>query len=210
MRDIASRASCILLALTMSAPQAFACGFDAVVGDTFSAQHPASISVALAISEGVRAGRIGAEAAAPIEAGPKGYWRAMSRLQRFQHLLGEAAGDRTDLPDMSVLLVDSQLWTRFRASQSGYRIEQHAAGPAPDDVVIITGEYVLDQIAAGAISPAEALETGVIAVDGRSEAAGIVRNNVLARINPARAAGAASTGATAPAWANAGQPKTAR
>ncbi|WP_424363269.1 hypothetical protein [Methylocystis parvus] len=160
---------------------ASACGFDGLLGDQFSAQHAKSLPVAFAINDAVAAGVIGKAALAPIEPGQKGYWRAMMRLQRFAELL-EATADRDGLPPVSILLIDSQLWTRLRPGPAGYEIEAHALRPAPGDVVIVTNEFVLAGIVEGSLSSRRALDLGVVAVDGDARLATSVQDKMLARI----------------------------
>lgn len=167
-----------------TAPMALACGFDGLLGDQFSAQHAKSLPVAFAINDAVATGAIEKGALAPIEAGQKGYWRAMTRLQRFAQALAETL-DRDRLPPVSILLIDSQLWTRLHSGPAGYEIEAHTSRPAPNDVVIVTHEFVLSKLIDGSLPPRRALELGVIAVDGQTSAATIVRNDMLARLAPA-------------------------
>ena len=201
MRKVATK---IMVSMTLAAAgagAAFACGFDSVMSDRFSAQHAKSLPVAFAIGDAVVAGALDSAALAPIEAGPKGYWRAMARLQRLQQLLTEAAAEGTRFPDIAVLLIDSQLWTRLRAGPSGYEIEAHAAGPAPGDVVIVTNEYVLARIDDGTLDARRALEMGVVAVDGSAAAVTAVREHLLTRIDAAKPADSWRTARKfAPAW----------
>ncbi len=167
---------------------AIACGFDGLIGDQFSAQHAKSLSVAFAISDGVAAGAIGKGALAPIEPGQRGYWRAMMRLQQFAEALSRPVAAPKKLPQISVLLIDSRLWTRLRADASGYAIEAHATGPAPGDVVIVTNEFVLAALIDGSLDARRALDIGVVAVDGDAAFSTTVRDEMLARFTPGRAA----------------------
>jgi hypothetical protein len=82
---------------------ALACGYDGLIGDQFSAQHPKSLPVAFAINDAINAGIVGSDAIVPIQAGQKGYWRAMTRLAHFSSLLGEKAPPGS-LPNISILL----------------------------------------------------------------------------------------------------------
>lgn len=168
------------------APMASACGFDGLLGDQFSAQHAKSLPVAFAINDAVAAGIIGKDALAPIEPGQKGYWRAMMRLQRFAQLLEEPA-DRNGIPPVSILLIDSKLWTRLRPGPTGYEIEAHALQPAPGDVVVVTNEFVLAGINEGSLSSRRALDLGLVAVDGEERLATSVRDRILARIGADKA-----------------------
>ncbi len=165
--------------LGVPAPIAAACGFDGLLGDQFSAQHPKSLPVAFAINDGVAAGMIDKGALAPIQPGQKGYWRAMTRLAHFAALLAGTV-DLGKLPHVSVLLIDSQLWTRLRAGPAGYEIEQHERGPAPGDAVVVTNEFILALMIDGRLSARRALDIGVVAVDGEKALATLVQDRMLA------------------------------
>lgn len=173
--------------LGVLAPVASACGFDGLLGDQFSAQHPKSLPVAFAINDSVAAGIIDKGALAPIQPGQKGYWRAMMRLEHFAALLAETV-DQGKLPHVSVLLIDSQLWTRLRAGSTGYEIEPHARGPAPGDAVVVTNEFILAAITEGSLSARRALDIGVVAVDGESPLATLVKERMLERMTPEKTA----------------------
>ncbi|MFN3891837.1 MAG: hypothetical protein ACK4MV_15690 [Beijerinckiaceae bacterium] len=198
MRSLRIALGASLLSAGLLAPQAFACGFDGLLGDSFSAQHPKSLGVAMSVADAVTSGALGKEAVAPIEPGQKGYWRAMGRVQRFSNLMAAAGGASARLPAVSVLLIDSGLWTRLRPSSSGYEIEAHAKEPAAGDVVIVTNETVLASLDDGRLSPLRALDMGLVAVDGDEAPATSVRRDLIARIDPAKAEGFAP--AIAPAW----------
>lgn len=176
-------AAAALLGATASAS---ACGFDGLLGDQFSAQHPKSLPVAFAINDSVVARIVDRGALAPIQAGPKGYWRAMTRLGHFASLLAETA-EPGKLADVSVLLIDSRLWTRLRAGAAGYELEPHARGPAPGDAVVVTNEFILAAVTEGRLSARRALEIGVVAVDGAEPLATMVRDKMVANIAPGKA-----------------------
>lgn len=162
---------------------ASACGFDGLIGDQFSAQHSKSLSVAFAINDAVASEIIGRGALEPIQVGQKGYWRAMTRLAHFASLLGEKA-EPGKLPNVSILLIDSQLWTRLRAGPTGFEIVAHARGPEPGDAVIVTNEFVLAAIIDGELSAHRALQIGVVAIDGERLPAAWVEGQMSLRIAP--------------------------
>jgi hypothetical protein len=198
MTSMRSMLGASLLATGLLAPQAIACGFDGHLGDAFSAQHPKSFGVAMAVADAVSTGALGREAIAPIEPGQKGYWRAMARVQRFSNLMSAAGNDSERLPAISVLLIDSGLWTRLRPGPSGYEIEAHAKEPVAGDVIIVTNEFVLASLDDGALKPARALDMGLVAVDGDEGRAASVRSDLIARIDASKDAGSAVR--IAPAW----------
>jgi hypothetical protein len=197
MMSIRSMLGASLLATGLLAPQAFACGFDGMLGDSFSAQHRKSLGVAMSVADAVESGALSREAIAPIEPGQKGYWRAMARVQRFSNLMSAAGGDSARLPAVSILLIDSGLWTRLRPGASGYEIEAHAKEPAAGDVVVVTNETVLASLDDGRLTPLRALDLGLVAVDGDEGPAKSVQSELIARIDASNDAGAARI---APAW----------
>jgi len=69
MRSLRFALGATLLSAGLLAPQAFACGFDGLLGDSFSAQHPKSLGVAMSVADAVASGALGKEAVAPIEPG---------------------------------------------------------------------------------------------------------------------------------------------
>ncbi|MBX9757386.1 MAG: hypothetical protein K2Y29_01325 [Beijerinckiaceae bacterium] len=198
MRSVRTRLCAAMIAAGLSGPQAFACGFDGLLGDAFSAQHPKSLNVAMAVADAVSSGALGKGALTAIEPGQKGYWRAMARLQRFSALVSAAAEGAGRRPAISVLLIDSGLWTRLRPEHDGYKVEAHATGPVPGDVIVVTNEFVLASLDEGSLAPLRAFDLGLVAVDGEEALAATVQFELIARIDPAKRPG--SAGGIAPAW----------
>lgn len=195
-----SRLKGLLGALALGAVvtgQASSCGFDGLLGDSFSAQHPKSLGVALAVAEAAAAGVLPAAATAPIVPGQKGYWTTVAHLEKFSGLVGAASSDGAPLPAVSILLVDSQLWTRLSPGPRGYELEQHVPGPREADIVVVTTGYIVEAVTSGRLSGAAAISLGVLAVDNDLGGAG--RKLVTAALTPARAA-AAPARRSAPFW----------
>lgn len=165
----------LFFAVFVSPQTGMACGFDGRLGDGFSAMHPKSLAVAFALSDAVASGVVSRAAIAPIEPGPKGYWRAAGRIQSLERRLAATPETLILAPKISVLFIDSQLWSRLAASAGGYDIEMHVAGPAPGDVVVVTNETVLASVLDGALAPQAALDLGVIAIDAEQSVAKAVR-----------------------------------
>lgn len=165
LHAIAATTSLALVA-TVS-PQAFACGFDGAMSDSFTAAHPKSMDVAFAISDAIGKGLLQAASLAPPKAGQQGYWKAVDRVNRLEAYLPGAGGRA----NVSVLLVDSQMWSRFKATESGYELTPHTAGPADGDIVVLTGEPVIAAMIDGRLPLKTAFETGVLAVDGEANSA---------------------------------------
>ncbi|MGD9544039.1 MAG: hypothetical protein AB7F41_02115 [Methylocystis sp.] len=177
-------AGAFVMATVVASPSAgFACGFDGALGAGFSAMHPKSLAVAFAISDAVASGVVGRAAAAPIEPGPKGYWRAAGHIQSFERRLAATPATLAQAPRISILFIESRLWSRLVASGQGYDVQMHVAGPTPGDVVIVTNETVLAAALDGALAPRAAFDLGVIAVDAEPPAADAIRAALLSAVS---------------------------
>ena len=142
----------LLLILCRPASPVWACGFDGLMGASLSAQHPKSLGVAFAVRDAVAGGVVDAAAIAPIEPGPKGYWRAAGHVQTFLRRI-VSVKDRGTLPSLSLLFIESQFWSSLKATTHGFDLELHTAGPEAQDVVIVTNETVLSALIDGSLSP---------------------------------------------------------
>jgi hypothetical protein len=98
--------------------------------------------------------------------------RATLRMARAGGLLRQFAlrvdDDGVDAarPNLAVVLLGSVLWTRFEAGAPGRAVQVHAPGPQPGDVVVVTDLPVIEAIAAGSLSFADALSMGVLRLYG--------------------------------------------
>ncbi|MEW6454165.1 MAG: hypothetical protein AB1490_26230 [Pseudomonadota bacterium] len=153
--------------LAATAGVAAACGFDSPLGNTFTPMHPKSMAVAFAVRDATVAGAI-EPATDPAAAGQAGYWRAVGHLTALQralsatHVEGGAA--------VSVLFIDSGLWARLTPTANGFAMDVHTEGAKDGDVAIITSEPVLAAILEKRLSAADALQRGLIVVDGERAA----------------------------------------
>jgi hypothetical protein len=154
-----------MLFLAAQAGAAAPCGFDSGLGNTFTPMHPRSLGVAFAVRDAVMAGTIEA-AADPASAGRAGYWRAVDHLTALQHALSAAHAEGRVAA--SVLFIDSGLWARLTPSTNGFAMDVHTEGAKDGDVVIVTNEPVLTAILEKRLPVAEALQRGLIAVDGEA------------------------------------------
>jgi hypothetical protein len=144
---------------------AAACMYDGA--STASAKYPRAIEVATALRERSNAQILDRQLVAPTFVNMLGYHRAVRRLQRLRDSLERVAHDqRLTGPGFSLLLVESGLWTRYVPDGEGVSIVVHAAGPQPADVVVLTGEAVIEAIGSGRLAPEEAFRRGLIVVDG--------------------------------------------
>ena len=176
----------------MAAPPAIACGFDGLLGDGFSAEHPKSIAVAFAISDAVTAGIVDKAALAPIVPGSQGYWRAVGRINTFQRLLSAASTGGTPAPSISLLFIDSKLWSKFSPGPQGYELQVHTSGASPEDIVIVTSETILAAVLDGTMPAQKALDLGLIAIDGKQDDAEAMRHAVVAATDRARTSAVAA------------------
>jgi hypothetical protein len=176
-----------LLFVALSAPKLAACGFDGALGAGLSALHPKSISVAIAVRDAAGKGALDPAAILPIERGPKGYWRAAGHIRDFQRRLSTEGAPSGERAFISLLFVESALWSRLAPTSEGYEVALHTAGPTPGDVVIVTNEAVLASIVDGSLSVRRALDLGVMAIDGEPAAAEAVRRAILADMSRAPA-----------------------
>jgi hypothetical protein len=111
----------------------------------------------------------------PEVKGRVGYARAVLRLGAFHRRL--SATTKVGPPgSISVLLVDSRLWSRLSPDARGYVIATHTAGPQAGDVVVVTHEAVLAELVGEKLSIATALDRGLLVVDGESTAVDNVRS----------------------------------
>jgi len=134
--------------------------------------------VAFALRDAVDSGALDRTALAPIERGPKGYWRAAAHVQELQRRLA-GAKTRGAPPSLALLFIESQLWSRLKPTATGFGLELHAAGAEPQDVVIVTNETVLASLLDGSLSVQAALDRGLVALDGESSAVEALREILL-------------------------------
>lgn len=173
----------LLWAVSVCSQAGLACGFDGPLGAGFGAMHPKSLAVAFAISDAVASGAVDRAASAPIEPGPKGYWRAAGHIESLERRLAVTPKTLILAPRISILFIESQLWSRLVAGGQGYEVQMHVAGPTPGDLVIVTNETVLASVLDGALAPRAALDLGVIAVDAAPPAADAIRAALLSGVS---------------------------
>ena len=189
MKNLARLAGPLAVAVLLASQTgpAAPCGFHGAIGNNFSAMHPKSIDVALAVRDAVVAGVI-EPAADPAAAGNAGYWRAVGHLTTLHAAL---TPERSEVSaPISVLFIDSGLWARLTPKADGLAMDIHTAGAQPGDVAVITGETVLTAILDKRLPVADALESGVIAIDG--EAADPTRHLIAKALDASARPGASS------------------
>jgi hypothetical protein len=158
------------LSLFLSSPTATrGCGLDDLLGDGFGASHAQSLTVAFAVSDAIDAGVIDKSPLSSALSGPVGNARAVLYLGTFHRRLSATTTKLGALGSISVLLVDSRLWSRPSPDARGYAIATHTAGPQAD-IVVVTHEAVLAALVSGKLSIATARDRGLLVIDGESAA----------------------------------------
>jgi len=158
------RATLVAIAacLALAPLHASACGSDFVLGDEVGAAHPASIGVAFAMLDARNAGTL---APATIPTGADARLSADDAAHRLEQRM---ASIQSKLPPVSLLLVESRLWTRYApgARRAADVHADHDAGPADGDVVVVTGEAVLRGLLDGTIAWQQAVDNGLVVMAG--------------------------------------------
>ena len=103
-------------------------------GKGFSAVHPGSMDVAIAVQVAVEAGTLEAELSAPMTS-MVAYHRMVKQIEQFRSLL-EAGNRHHATPAFSLLLIESALWSRLTPKPPGIELAIHTAGPAGDEAVV--------------------------------------------------------------------------
>jgi hypothetical protein len=107
----------------------------------------------------------------------------MVRLRATQARLGAVQGrlqtatDGEPMPAFAVVLIGQMLWTRFERNESVVTMVPHAAGPAPNDVVLVSDEAVIAAMVEGRMNAREARAQGVVKAYGPRE--GVERLSAL-------------------------------
>ena len=90
---------------------------------------------------------------------------AKMSLGQFGTMLGSASPEALRTP-VALVLIEPMLWARFVPTAEGLRTEVHVSGAEQGDLVIITGEAVIAEIAAGRLTFGQAYARGVARLYG--------------------------------------------
>ncbi|MDH0344921.1 hypothetical protein [Aeromonas dhakensis] len=134
------------------------CGYDALYPNPFEQSWPGALDVAMATAAAVNDDRV---ARLPTLTGEAGFTRSQAWLRTLKSRF-QQAGVRGGV---SILLVDSGLWSRLRGKES-LLLQLHTAGPHPRDRMMLLSEAALDALLAGTLTIEEALQLGVVALPG--------------------------------------------
>jgi hypothetical protein len=138
--------------------------------------YPNSLYVQTAVWQAEDAGVLPSRAADP----PKdlfAYQRIAQAMRTYGERLAQANFPTGEMPNFSIVLIDTLLWTRFVRGADGYAIEVHADGPAPNDVVMVTAGKVMLSLPEGTLTPRLAHDRGLIRLYGEPAAIATVKEH---------------------------------
>jgi hypothetical protein len=170
------------LLATAPGSQGFACGYEdpqSVSRSSLSWAYPNALYVIGALSREVAAGRLPlANFDRPgIDLFGHRFKLAAISLAQFGAMLSAATSQPLRMPAV-VVLVEPMLWARFEPTADGLHTAVHVSGPERGDLVIITGEAVIAEIAAGHLTLGQAYARGVMRLYGEdAEVAAFVRDH---------------------------------
>ena len=84
---------------------------------------------------------------------------------------------------MTMLFVESGLWTRYSPTQQGITRQVHVQGPEQGDAVIVTSEAVIAAVLGRRLSMRQAIARGLITFDGPANAARARMTLIKGRLN---------------------------
>jgi hypothetical protein len=151
-------------------PGAVGCGYHdnvSLARGILNWTYPDSLHVIGAIATAVADGRLPADG--PRAAlGLAGYHGTVRALDRHAQQLRLASGE---MPHMvfSLLLIEPMLWTRFESEGDDMRARVHAFGPQAGDLVVISGENVIREIANNHVTVGEVYRHGLMRLYGTQE-----------------------------------------
>ncbi|WP_421234509.1 hypothetical protein [Aeromonas enteropelogenes] len=134
------------------------CGYDALYPNPFEQSWPGALDVAMATAAAVNDDRLAR--LSPLT-GEAGFTRSQAWLQALKKRF-QQAGVRGGV---SILLVDSGLWSRLRGKES-LLLQLHTPGPHADDRVMLLSEAALDALLAGTLTIETAVQLGVVTLQG--------------------------------------------
>jgi hypothetical protein len=163
----------IAAAVALSPSVALGCGYDddvSVARGLLNWVYPDALYVVGAMSAAVAERRLPLptfDAAKPDLFG-SGYRKTVQSLEQFGTALGGASREAPPM-SFSLVLVEPMLWTRFEVAQHALHMQVHVTGPAPGDLVLVSGEAVVGEIANGRLTVDQALTLGFIRLYGSEE-----------------------------------------
>ncbi len=137
-------------------PVAMACGYDAIYPNPFEQHWPGSLDVAMATAAAISDRKLDP---VPKITGPDGFSRSYQWLNQLKGSLkdGELPGN------VSILLVDSGLWSRVRGKES-LLLQTHTEGPVRQDRIMLTSEAGINALLSDQLSASQATELGLLVI----------------------------------------------
>lgn len=162
----------MLGAVITSAPfRATACGYHddaSLARGVLNWVYPDALHVVGAISTAVTEKRLPVSAPARGGIGLRGYHGTVRALDHHAQQLRMMSGE-APAPAFSLLLIEPMLWTRFVSEGGDVRPQVHVSGPHAGDLVVISGEDVIREIADSRLSISDAYRHGLIRLYGTEE-----------------------------------------
>jgi hypothetical protein len=144
-------------------PAAGACGYHddvSLARGLLNWVYPDALHVVGAMAQAVSETRLPAPTSGR-ERDPWGYRLAMQLIDQYAQQLRMLSGGARP-PAFSVLLIEPMLWTRFVSADGDLQTKIHTSGPEAGDLVLISGEDVIREIANSRLSIGEAYRHGLI------------------------------------------------
>jgi hypothetical protein len=167
----ATRICVFSILIVWSGSQAVACGYHddvSLARGLLNWTYPNALHVVGAISTAVAERRLPAPAPVGSGLGLLGYHGTVRALDQHAQQLRLSSGE-TPRPTFSLLLIEPMLWTRFVSEGGDVRPQVHVSGPQAGDLVVISGEEVIREIAHNRLSIGEAYSHGLIRLYGTEE-----------------------------------------
>lgn len=134
------------------------CGYDALYPNPFEQSWPGTVNIAMATATAVSREQLPPLAALTGEAG---FSRSQAWLQTLKSRLQQAGVGG----GISILLIDSGLWSRVRGKES-LLLQLHTPGPHPTDRVMLLSEAAINAMLEGTLTIERALQLGVVELQG--------------------------------------------
>jgi hypothetical protein len=170
-RVVGMAVAAVVLMTAYSPSRSLACGYHddvTMARGLLNWVYPDALHVLGAISTAVAERRLPNPDTAGLNLFGSEYRMAVKPLKRLAEALSAAAERPAPFP-YSLVLVEPMLWTRFEAHLGELRTQIHVSGPQPGDLVLISGEGVIAEIANGRLDMGEAHRLGLVRMYGSEE-----------------------------------------
>jgi hypothetical protein len=166
-----------LIAVTLNASTVDACGYHNPVDlgrGVMNWVYPNSLYVQTAVWQAEDAGVLPSRAA-DLPKDLFAYQRMVKAMRAYGERLTQTNSPTGEMPNFSIVLIDTLLWTRFVRDADGYAVKVHADGPAPNDVVVVTASKVMLSMRDGTLTAAIAHDRGLIRLYGPAASVATVK-----------------------------------